>query len=184
MPQQIDFDPGVDYYKALGVEKKATPEEIKKAYRKLARQHHPDVNRKPDAEKRFKEINEANEVLSDPEKRKKYDEFGPDWQKYDAWEKAGRPGGSPFGGGANPFGGGTSFNGGPQVEYQTVSPEDLDLLMVTDDPAEAVDRVLAASAAASGPVTSCRPRPRRHRRRMSHRRRSRSRRSRPGRPRK
>ena len=62
-----------DYYKTLGVSKNASAEEIKKAYRRLARQHHPDVNKKPEAEKRFKEINEANEVLSDPEKRKRYD---------------------------------------------------------------------------------------------------------------
>ena len=69
-----------DYYKALGVDKNATPEQIKKAYRKLARQHHPDVNpNDKGAEQKFKEINEANEVLSDPEKRKKYDQFGADW---------------------------------------------------------------------------------------------------------
>jgi curved DNA-binding protein len=71
-----------DYYKTLGVSKNASAEEIKKAYRKLARQYHPDVNRKPEAEKRFKEVNEANEVLSDPEKRKRYDQVGPDWARY------------------------------------------------------------------------------------------------------
>jgi curved DNA-binding protein len=72
-----------DYYKALGVEKTATAEQIKKAYRKLARQYHPDVNpNNPEAERRFKEANEAHEVLSDPDKRKKYDQFGADWQHY------------------------------------------------------------------------------------------------------
>ncbi|SFQ34275.1 DnaJ C-terminal domain-containing protein [Hymenobacter arizonensis] len=72
-----------DYYKVLGVEKTATPEQIKKAYRKLARQHHPDVNpNDKGAEQKFKELNEAHEVLSDPEKRKKYDQFGADWQRY------------------------------------------------------------------------------------------------------
>src|SRR5919108_2732180 len=71
-----------DYYKTLGVSKNASTEEIKKAYRKLARQYHPDVNKTAGAEKRFKEINEANEVLSDPAKRKRYDQIGPDFARY------------------------------------------------------------------------------------------------------
>jgi DnaJ-class molecular chaperone len=71
-----------DYYKTLGVPKNASTDDIKKAYRKLARQYHPDVNRKPEAEKRFKEINEAHEVLSDPDKRKRYDTIGPEWQQF------------------------------------------------------------------------------------------------------
>ncbi|UOQ66191.1 DnaJ C-terminal domain-containing protein [Hymenobacter volaticus] len=72
-----------DYYKALGVDKNATTDQIKKAYRKLARQYHPDVNpNNPEAERKFKEVNEANEVLSDEEKRRKYDELGTDWQRY------------------------------------------------------------------------------------------------------
>lgn len=65
-----------DYYKVLGVGHKATPEEIKRAYRKLARQHHPDVNGAHDAADKFREINEAYEVLSDPKKRKQFDRFG------------------------------------------------------------------------------------------------------------
>ncbi len=85
-----------DYYKILGVTKTATQEEIKKAYRKLALKYHPDKN--PDnaaAEAKFKEANEANDVLSDPEKRKKYDELGMNWKQY---EQAGRqPGGNPYG---------------------------------------------------------------------------------------
>ena len=116
-----------DYYKVLGVEKTATPEQIKKAYRKLARQHHPDVNpNDKSAEQKFKELNEANEVLSDPEKRKKYDQFGADWQHYQQQPgggagRGGQPGGgfdwSQYtqgqggqGGGGNPFGEGEDFS--------------------------------------------------------------------------
>jgi curved DNA-binding protein len=79
----------IDYYKTLGVDKKATSEDIKKAYRKLARKYHPDLNPGDrDAHKKFQQINEANEVLSDPEKRKKYDQYGKDWQHADEFEKA------------------------------------------------------------------------------------------------
>ena len=113
-----------DYYKLLGLEKNATPEQIKKAYRKLARQHHPDVNPNDQgAEQKFKELNEANEVLSDPEKRKKYDQFGADWQRYQQQPgggagRAGQPGGdfdwSQYtqggGGGGSPFGEGEDFS--------------------------------------------------------------------------
>ena len=67
----------IDYYKILGVDKSASQSDIKKAFRKLARQYHPDLNpNNPGAKDKFQEINEANEVLSDPEKRKKYDEYG------------------------------------------------------------------------------------------------------------
>lgn len=78
----------IDYYKILGLAKTANTDEIKKAYRKLARQHHPDVNpNNTEANKKFQQINEANEVLSDPEKRKKYDKYGKDWEHGDAYEK-------------------------------------------------------------------------------------------------
>jgi curved DNA-binding protein len=78
-----------DYYKILEIPKNASPDDIKKAYRKLARKYHPDLNPKDkEANKRFQLINEANEVLSDPEKRKKYDQYGEDWAHADQFEKA------------------------------------------------------------------------------------------------
>lgn len=81
----MDF---VDYYKLLGLDKTATSKDIKSAYRKLARKYHPDLNpNDKDAKKKFQEINEANEVLSDPEKRKKYDKYGKDWQHSEQFEK-------------------------------------------------------------------------------------------------
>jgi curved DNA-binding protein len=84
----MDF---IDYYKILGVSKQATAEEIKNAYRKLARKHHPDLNpNDKEAHKKFQQINEANEVLSDPEKRKKYDQYGKDWKHAEEFEKAGQ----------------------------------------------------------------------------------------------
>src|SRR5256885_2218103 len=107
-----------DYYKTLGVHKDATAADIKKAYRKLARQFHPDANRSADAPKRFKEVNEANEVLSDPSKRKRYDQLGPDCERYAQggpssqrggngggfqWVYSGTPGANPFGGGEGDF---------------------------------------------------------------------------------
>lgn len=112
-----------DYYKTLGVGKKATEAEIKKEYRKLARKYHPDVNKEADAEKKFKEIAEAYEVLKDPEKRKAYDEFGKDWkagkeqkeyqkQYYKNYQQAQGPEGfdtGGFGGGGFDFGGGGDF---------------------------------------------------------------------------
>src|ERR1700733_11529174 len=78
-----------DYYKILGLSKTASEEEIKKAYRKLARKLHPDLNpNDKEANKKFQQINEANEVLSDPEKRKKYDQYGENWEQAEQFEKA------------------------------------------------------------------------------------------------
>jgi curved DNA-binding protein len=79
----------IDYYKVLGVEKNASEKDIKSAYRKLARKFHPDLNpNDKEAKKKFQEINEANEVLSDPEKRRKYDQYGKDWQHADEFQRA------------------------------------------------------------------------------------------------
>lgn len=110
----------IDYYKVLGIDKKASQEEIKKAYRKLARKYHPDLN--PDdkeANKMFQQINEANEALSDPDKRKKYDEYGENWKHADQFESRGQGAGNPFGGGrSGGFGGGaSSFGGGDFSDF-------------------------------------------------------------------
>jgi curved DNA-binding protein len=109
-----------DYYATLGVPRGAPAAEIKKAYRKLARQHHPDVNKSdPAAEKRFKEISEAYAVLGDEEKRKAYDTLGSNWEAYQN-AGAGGQAGNPFAG----FGGGAAPGGGVRFEYRG-SAEDL-----------------------------------------------------------
>lgn len=105
----------VDYYKILGLNKNATEAEIKKAYRKFARKHHPDLNPNDEAaHSKFQKINEANEVLSDPEKRKKYDQYGKDWQHADAYEQAKQQQNSQSYGrksaGGQGFGGGQGFD--------------------------------------------------------------------------
>lgn len=111
-----------DYYTTLGVAKTATEKEIKQAFRKLARKYHPDVNPGDKAaEAKFKEVNEANEVLSDAQKRKKYDELGSNWRAY---ENA-PPGANPYAGGGSPFGGQWSGGGGGQGGYRTMTEEEM-----------------------------------------------------------
>jgi curved DNA-binding protein len=111
----------IDYYQVLGVPKTATDKEIKDAYRKQARKHHPDLNpNDAEANKKFQQLNEANEVLSDPEKRKKYDKYGENWQhgeeyaKYEEQQRNARQSQQAYGGGQGPafegFGGGGDFS--------------------------------------------------------------------------
>ena len=113
----------IDYYKTLGLEKSATQDDIKKAFRKLARKYHPDLNpNDKDANRQFQQINEANEALSDPEKRKKYDEYGEHWKNADQFEQAkqsqqqnaysGGGGGYQGGGFSSADFGGEGFSGG------------------------------------------------------------------------
>lgn len=111
----MDF---VDYYKTLGIAKNASQEDIKKAYRKLARKFHPDVNpNDKEAHKKFQQINEAHEVLSDPEKRKKYDQYGENWKHADQYEQA-RQQQQQAAGGFGGFGGGGFGNfGGGEYTY-------------------------------------------------------------------
>src|ERR671913_1482130 len=113
-----------DYYATLGIPKTANAKEVKQAYRKMARKYHPDVNPgDKSAESRFKEINEAYEVIGDPDKRKKYDELGSNWKAY---EQAQRGGGGAGAGGFDPrqwnanFGGGGGGGGG-QGSYRTMT---------------------------------------------------------------
>ncbi len=109
----MDF---IDYYQKLGLKKGATDEEIKKAYRKLARKLHPDLNpTDKEANKKFQELNEANEVLSDPEKRKKYDQYGKDWQHSDQFEQARQTGRRSASTGGQDFSG--SFEGGDFSDF-------------------------------------------------------------------
>ncbi len=112
-----------DYYAALGVPRTASQADIRKKFRKLARQHHPDVNKgDAAAERRFKEISEAHEVLGDPDKRKAYDELGADWEAY---QRAGAGGRDPFAGFQRSQAGPSGFPGGVRFEFRG-DPQDLE----------------------------------------------------------
>jgi DnaJ-class molecular chaperone len=124
-----------DYYATLGVNKTATDKELKAAYRKLARKFHPDVNASDKtAESKFKEINEAYEVLGDPAKRKKYDELGANWRMYEQAQAGGGGGANPFAGGAwnINFGGGSGSGGAGG--YRTMSQEEMEEMFGDQNP--------------------------------------------------
>ncbi len=122
-----------DYYQTLGVPKTASEKEIKQAFRKLARKFHPDVNPgDKGSEGRFKEINEAHEVLGDPQKRKKYDELGANWRMYEQAQQQGQgfPGGGPFA----DAGGAWTINMGGPGGYRTMTEEEMQDLFGNQDP--------------------------------------------------
>ena len=156
----------IDYYKILEIDKKASQADIKKAYRKLARKLHPDLNpNDKEAQQKFQQVNEANEVLSDPEKRKKYDQYGKDWQHADAFEDAKRNQRTSYGGGARSsygssggygnedfsdffesmFGGGGGFSGGGRRQSAQFKGQDLNatlklnLLDILEDQKQTLD---------------------------------------------
>jgi curved DNA-binding protein len=123
-----------DYYATLGVTKSSSEKDIKQAFRKLARKYHPDVNAgDKTAETKFKEINEAYEVLGDPDKRRKYDELGANWRMYEQAQQQGAgAAGNPFGGFNVNFGGGGG--GGQTGGYRTMTPEEMEELFGDQNP--------------------------------------------------
>ncbi|MFE7122957.1 DnaJ C-terminal domain-containing protein [Streptomyces sp. NPDC057617] len=118
-----------DYYEVLDVSRTASDEEIQQAYRKLARRHHPDINKDPEAEERFKDVNEAYSVLADPKTRARYDRFGPAFRQIpenaEEYSERVAAAGARGAGGWTSAGGGVRFGQGPGSAYQDVDFEDL-----------------------------------------------------------
>ncbi len=128
-----------DYYKILGLEKTASDNEIKKAYRKLARQYHPDINKDETGTQKFRQVSEAYEVLGDPEKRAVYDQYGEDYKEYENWKKAGGEAtGVPFEvyrrGPAKAEAQATRSQNGGNYQYRTVNPEEFSEIFGQDSP--------------------------------------------------
>lgn len=146
-----------DYYQTLGIAKGASDKEIKQAYRKLARKFHPDVNPgDKSAEGKFKEINEANEVLGDPDKRRKYDELGANWRMYEQAQRQGQGAGagSPFGGGAWNI----NMGGGPGGGYRTMTEEEMHEMFGDENPFSDFFNAFFGGGAPGGAREAARPR--------------------------
>jgi DnaJ-class molecular chaperone len=139
-----------DYYAVLGVAKTATDDEIKRAFRKLARKHHPDLNPgDKTAETKFKDLNEANEVLGDPDKRKKYDELGANWRQYEHQAPSGR--------------GGAGFGSDGHGGFRTMSPDEMNELFGDQTPFSDFFSTFFGGSAAAGGARDRRGRPARPR---------------------